>query len=40
MNFWLWVIGWIAASALVFFALSINGKTEDALDDGHATSQH
>ncbi len=42
MNFWLWVLGWIAASAVVIFALSINGKTEsvDALEEGHGHGHH
>lgn len=42
MNFWLWVIGWIAASAVVVFGLSINGKTEsgDAPEGGHGHGHH
>lgn len=42
MNFWLWVIGWIVASVIVIFALSINGKTEpsDAPEGGHGHGHH
>jgi len=42
VNFWLWVIGWIAASAVVVFGLSINGKTEsgDAPEGGHGHGHH
>lgn len=35
MNFWMGVIGVVAASLLVMFALSINGKTEHAEGHGH-----
>lgn len=29
MSFWIWVIGVVIASAVVFVALSINGKSEE-----------
>jgi len=42
VNFWLWVIGWMVASAIVVFGLSINGKTEsvDAPESGHGHGHH
>ncbi|MFZ5815893.1 MAG: hypothetical protein ACOY93_11390 [Bacillota bacterium] len=43
MNFWMWVLALVAASALVYFALSINGKTEHAGghdDHGHGHDDH
>ena len=42
MNFWLWVLGWVVASAVVYLALSINGKTElaGAGHDDHGHGHH
>lgn len=37
MNFWMWIGAIALASAVVYFALSINGKTEHA---GHADQGH
>lgn len=42
LSFWMWVIGWVVASGVVFLALSINGKTEqaEASHDDHGHSHH
>lgn len=42
MEFWVWILGIVVASALVFIGLSLNGKTEGAAGghDAHGHDNH
>lgn len=43
MNYWMWILALVGASAVIYFALSINGKTEHTGghdDHGHDDHGH